>query len=180
MKPRAQRFCLLLSCAAMLLGCGTSRSNDVTTGVPEAGACGPNLPESWKPSWAPPIQPDPHACSKEQIEALYAKCDVGSPAYDVAACRALKADPANGTCIRCMYSAEGDATWGANVTFAGSVWANVGGCIAWIDGDNSETGCGRKWWAHFACDEVACARCAASSRSSCHGEAAMSACSSYF
>src|SRR5258708_3266767 len=108
MMARTQRPGLLLSCAAMLLGCGTSRSNDATSRVPEAGACGPNLPESWTPSWAPPIQADPHACSKDQIEALYAKCDVGALEYDVAACHALKTDPANETCTRCMYSAESD------------------------------------------------------------------------
>jgi hypothetical protein len=121
------------------------------------------------------------ACTPTQLQDLYAKCDLDSPAYNQATCHAYEVDPANTTCIGCMFSVEGDPAYGPIVTLKDrSRFANLGGCISLVDGDTSASSCGARYWARVECDEAVCRSCPNGTFNACTGAAQKSVCSTYY
>jgi hypothetical protein len=145
----------------------------------DAPSCTPASVDTWKPMWSPP-KPPISACSKEQIDSLYAKCDYGSPAYNRAACRTFQTDPANQACDDCMFSVDGDPSYGAIIILPSGVWwSNYGGCMAMVDGDATATGCGAKNWAVTECRDNACTACSGDNWNDCMSTASKTVCAPY-
>jgi hypothetical protein len=122
----------------------------------DGGACTPKLLDGWKPIWSPPNAPTLHACTATQIEREWTVCF--DPRTSVAAaCDAFERDPANGDCLRCLLSYEEESTHGAIILLRNNSWeTNTGGCIALVDGDTSEGGCGARDDALRTCVDEAC------------------------
>src|SRR6266536_581408 len=100
------------------------------------------------------------ACSDLQIASYADRCIGDSPGSDLDACRAIERDPANTACLKCLFSTVQDETYGPIVIGWDKRWyANVGGCMALIDGDATENGCGAKHNALQTCRNAACANC---------------------
>jgi hypothetical protein len=98
----------------------------------------------------------PGACTKEQL-AAQAACNYGYPSFDAQACQALEAAPENAGCLKCLFSSFGAADSAAIfVTPVDYRLANVGGCIALLDGDSSETSCGARRQAVDICYQMVC------------------------
>ena len=97
------------------------------------------------------------ACTEQQASEEWALCVSTSAMFDQKACRTFDTDPANSACLGCMFGALGQAKAGAILVLASSQWiANRAGCVALIDGDTSETGCGAKTQAADVCVYTAC------------------------
>jgi hypothetical protein len=166
---------------------GTAGSGGSTGGVSidgstgDAASCTPRLPEQWNSKWAPPRAPMIGACTSTQLADLYDKCEFDSPLYDALLCRAFEVDMANAACAGCMYSVEGDAAWGPVVLLKDRAkYTNIGGCIALVDGDKSDTSCGAKYWARVFCDAAACDYCPRGTYTPCVVAVQASVCSTYY
>jgi hypothetical protein len=113
-------------------------------------------------------------------------CQPSSSAYDKSACRVFDADPANSTCLGCMFGVLGSADLGAILIQPSGQWlANRAGCIALIDGDRSATSCGAKTQAANVCENFACfAACSTQASSAaftaCEMATVNGACGAYF
>jgi hypothetical protein len=156
---------------------GGSSTNDGAK--PDALNCPPTITDRWVPSWKAPRSPA-SPCTMEQIQAIYDICDYGSPNYDDAACRDYGADRRNTACLLCIYSVEGDPNSGPIILMSdGSVWSNVGGCIALVDGDMTAGSCGAKVSAAAQCRDAACMSCVANEYVDCTVAAVRTVCSAY-
>jgi hypothetical protein len=110
-----------------------------------------------------PPKATPGACDTEKIAQEYALCSSGSPKYDQTACRSFNIDPANASCLGCLFSASDADVSAALLVLPGSYWlANVGGCEALLDGDSSPTSCGAREQASSICQYNACINACAS------------------
>ena len=138
---------------------GTGREDPGgAAGAPEMPASGCLEPtaEDYEPVWMPP-RAVPGACTSEQIADAYRICSRSSIGYDELQCRAFNVNPENGDCLGCLFSAVGDEPSGAILILPGNNWqANVGGCIALLDGDTSPTSCGARTQASDVCQYGAC------------------------
>jgi len=125
--------------------------------------------------------PTPGACTDLQIASYADRCIGDSPGSDLDACRAIERDPANTACLKCLFSTVQDETYGPIVIGWDKRWyANVGGCMALIDGDATENGCGAKHNALQTCRNAACANCTTDSAfDACWRQAGSTVCKSY-
>jgi len=131
-------------------------SGDGLGGAAGAQTCRPPSADNFEPSWAPPIIPQPGACTDGQVVALKQACE-WSPTFDLDTCRAFETDPANANCLGCMFGAVGSNGAGAILVLPGGQWiANRSGCIALMEGDASDTSCGAKTQASDLCQYTAC------------------------
>lgn len=122
-----------------------------------AAVCAPTLPADYASSYVPPVTTNT-ACTSAQVQGFYDAC------FDTAAtstgCSTFYNDAANKDCVACMYTQQGSAAYGAVISLTnGTAEANIGGCIALVDGDNSATGCGAKYQAGQFCQIDACGGC---------------------
>jgi hypothetical protein len=69
--------------------------------VVSSPTCTPRLPYCWTPTWRPPRSPMANACSDGQVAELQMKCWGSGSNSD---CAAFHGDPANGTCLQCLFS----------------------------------------------------------------------------
>lgn len=117
--------------------------------------CDPPDPGHYMPHWSPP-QPTPGTCTTAQIQTQYELCQ-DRDTYDRDQCRAFNAAAENAACIDCLFSAVGAADSHALLVFpTGYPVANVGGCIALLDGDTSDTSCGALAQAAEVCQYRGC------------------------
>jgi hypothetical protein len=122
-----------------------------------ASACMATSADGYQPMWTPPSAPMVGACTQQQVSREYALCQSSSGMYDQNACRAFDVDPANSTCLGCMFGVLGVADVGAVLLQPSGQWlANRAGCIALVDGDSSATGCGASTQAAQVCQNAAC------------------------
>jgi hypothetical protein len=148
-------------------------------------ACDAPSAANYEPHWTPPSPPMVAACTEQQAAEEWAHCEGTSAMFDRNACRAFDTDPANVACLGCMFGTLGHASAGAILVLPGSQWvANRAGCIALIDGDTSETGCGASTQAADICVFAACiAACAPQAPeadlSACENAAINGPCSAY-
>jgi hypothetical protein len=150
---RGLRFVLL----ALVMACGEAPPVAAGDAGDSGASCSPQLSAGWMPQWKPPRAPEPGACSEDQIEREYRACE--ATAATGATCADFRDDPSNTGCIGCLFSAEGDATYGAIIRVGSSWKTNTAGCIALSDGDRGPTGCGARVQAASACYDDACAGC---------------------
>jgi hypothetical protein len=68
-------------------------------------------------------------------------------------------DVSNSTCVACLFSDDGDASYGPIIRSADTWRSNTAGCIALIEGDVNGTGCGAKVQASSSCYDTACSGC---------------------
>jgi hypothetical protein len=162
--PMKERLFSLAAIVGLLFcGCGDSTSSgsaDAATicgqkpAPNDGGACSPELPTCWTPTWRPP-KPLAHACTEAQILEDFQKCHGDTFNSD---CDVFERDPANRACLGCLLSTFDEPSYGAIVILSnGSFLSNVAGCIALLDGDDSATGCGAKYQALQECSDAACA-----------------------
>jgi hypothetical protein len=120
----------------------------------DGGACLPELPSCWTPTWRPPKSPV-QACTDAQILEDLKRChgDTFDPN-----CAVFERDPANSVCLGCILSTFDEPTYGAVIVMSNnSFLSNIPGCMALLDGDSSDTGCGAKYQAYEQCTDAACA-----------------------
>ena len=161
---------------AFCAGCGDG-STDPTGPPPDP--CSPHLPANWMPRWRPPLAPRPDACSAAQIDREYAFCEGASATS--AACAAFRGDPNNGVCISCLFSDENAAAYGPIIQSDRFWRSNTAGCIALLDGDASEGGCGAKVQAASSCYDLACSECVpVEGYVKCRQQASDTICRSYY
>jgi hypothetical protein len=123
--------------------------DDATT-----AACTPELPAGYTSTWSPPLSTDT-ACTTDQVQAFYTQCF--DPAATSTGCQTFANDNANKACVGCMYTTQGSSSYGAIISLSnGTAEANIGGCLALVDGDMSATSCGAKYQAGQFCEIDAC------------------------
>ncbi len=127
------------------------------TGVQDSGgACSPtDNSGSFTPKWTPPRQPNPSACSDQQIADYFAFC-YDPNTSNTTKCSQFTSQSPNKACVSCISSKQTDAAYGVLISTGGVAYANVAGCIALLTGDTSDTGCGAKEWASTDCVDDAC------------------------
>lgn len=149
-------FALLVACGGKAQGrTADAGPSEAAPGVSDAvdAACSPQ-PVSSLPPFVPPNAPR-SVCTSAQILAYYDAC--WSDTQTAATCSDFEGDPANSPCILCVRTESTAASYGAVVEWPNKHGqANIGGCIALIDGDTSTTGCGAAYEALDACREQAC------------------------
>lgn len=116
-------------------------------------ACAPADISTFAPTWIPPLDAQPTACSQTQISDFYAKC-FSSTQNSTDCSNWVKA---NATCDKCMITADTATKYAALISSDGVTTANIGGCIALLDGNKTDQGCGAKYLAAFQCGRAACA-----------------------
>lgn len=142
-------------------GAGGSSNAGAPTSAAGASAnggaqCAAPSSENYTAGWVPPHPSMPGACSKEQL-AGQAVCNYGYPSFDAQACQAFESAPENVGCLKCLFSTLGTADSAAIfVTPIDYRRTNVGGCIALLDGDTSETSCGARRQAVDLCFQSVC------------------------
>jgi hypothetical protein len=152
---------------AAVASCSSSSSDDSSTGTDAsydvnvdeveitfdaAVGCAPALPAGYSHTWVPPRNM-PSACTAAQVQAYWDTC-LGTSA-STAQCNAFFS--ANAACVACLDSQSTNATYGTLIDLPnGTSIANVGGCLALIDGDTSNDGCGAKFQAAQFCKIDAC------------------------
>ena len=154
---RWRGFTRIAFVVALSGGCGGDDEGGGPIGPP-TDPCSPHLPANWAPQWRPPLAPRPDACTPGQIDREYAACE--GPLATQATCASFRNDPSNGVCLSCLFSDEGDASYGPVIRSAGVWRSNTSGCIALVDGDASARGCGARVQASSACYDAACNGCA--------------------
>ena len=159
-------------------GCGGDDEGGGPLGPP-TDPCSPHLPATWAPQWKPPIAPRPAACTPSQIDREYASCE--SPLSTPNTCSSFRNDASNAVCLSCLFSDEGDASYGPVIRSA-TVWrSNTPGCIALVDGDASAKGCGARVQASSTCYDAACSGCApVEAYVECRRKAAETSCRPYY
>lgn len=130
-----------------------------SAGVGAAGAatvsCQSPTVGDYQAHWMPP-KAHPGACTTEQIADEYALC-VNPKTYDEQACQASHAGAAAVICLDCLYSTlVADESQAILLLDGRNALANVGGCIALLDGDSSDTGCGALTQAADICAIAVC------------------------
>lgn len=120
-----------------------------------AGICAPDLPAGYSSTYSPPLTTNT-ACTSDQVQQFYTQCF--DPAATSTACNAFV--NANKSCVNCMYTAQGSSAYGAVISLDnGTAEANISGCLALVDGDNSATSCAAKYQAGQFCEIDACNGC---------------------
>jgi len=139
---------------------------DVLDATDGSSGCVPDLPDAYAPTWISPSAPSA-ACTTTQIQELYDDCH--GPNQSPSACNAFVAVPANATCQSCMETPIGSTTYGAMIAWhdGASLEANIGGCMALLDGDLGASGCGTKYEAWDGCVIAACSYCPGGTYESC-------------
>jgi hypothetical protein len=98
----------------------------------------------------------PRACTATQIDTELKQCESGTT-FDAAACSAFSRDPANATCLSCIVSTEDETRYGPLIILRNRLdRINVPGCLALLDGDQGDHGCGAAAQALDECTLVAC------------------------
>jgi hypothetical protein len=116
--------------------------------------CVPELPPNYSSTWVPPVTTNT-ACTSDQVQAFYTQCF--DPAATSAGCQTFFQASVNASCVACMYTQQGSSAYGAVISLQnGTAEANIGGCIALVDGDKSATGCGAKYQAGQFCEIDSC------------------------
>jgi hypothetical protein len=153
-------------------------STDAPDDSPDGNTCNPDLPNGYAPTWIPPSTPS-GACTTTQIQNLYDACH--GPSQSSSKCNAFSSVPANATCEACMQTPIASSTYGPTIAWhnGDSLDANVGGCMALIDGDLSANGCGAKYEAWLSCQIAACSYCPEGTYVSCAVPAQSGACGAY-
>ena len=137
-------------------GCDDSESSapDAAADVPPDGYCAPASVAGFRPTWKPP-RSLPRACTATQIDTEYKQC-VGATSYN-AACSAFHRDLANATCRSCLVSTEDETSYGPLIILRNRLdRVNVPGCLALVDGDRGDHGCGAAAQALDECTLLAC------------------------
>lgn len=136
-------------------GAVTSQAGIGAAGAPEASMCMTPTADDYQPAWMPP-KADPGACSSDQLAQAYALCE-DRASYEPNACRAFNEDAANGRCLGCLYGTlDGKESAALFVLDDGDRLPNIGGCIALLDGDLSDSGCGALAQAGSVCVYDSC------------------------
>lgn len=118
--------------------------------------CDPTPLTDWMPHWTPPVAPIARICTPRQISTELELCAPG-PSYNRAACSAFEVDPGNQSCLNCLFTTTDQSQYGAVTIDPLGYWqTNISGCIAEVDGDTSESGCGAKDQAYSDCLRAAC------------------------
>jgi hypothetical protein len=166
-------------------GCGGGGEAGAGTPLPcieepktGSGNCLPELSFCWLPNWKPP-RPDPTACTEAQVLDDKSKC--WGADFDPT-CSAFERDPANATCLQCLFSSSDEPTYGALILLPnGGLHSNVPGCLALVDGDTSSNGCGARYQAYEQCLDAACMQNCASydDYTSCSTVAALGVCAPF-
>jgi hypothetical protein len=165
--------------AAVEQGSGGSGTVISDASAGDGAMCLPSSIDQFTPIWAPPKR-TVGACTHSQIEKIYTSCDFDSPFWDTTECRTFEVDPANAPCLDCMYSIEGDPSYGAILFLRdGHRRTNDGGCMALIDGDTGASGCGAAFWALERCGDTACEACSDAARRACRLLAEKGVCLQY-
>ena len=135
-------------------GSGASAGSSGVAGS-APGTCATPSADGYQPMWTPPSAPMIGACTQQQVSREYSVCYGAT--YNQNACHAFESDPANSTCLSCVFGVLGTPNVGAILVLPGNEWiSNRGGCIALLDGDSSATGCGAKAQAATVCAYTAC------------------------
>ncbi len=131
-----------------------------------SNGCVPDLPDAYVSAWVPPSAHQ-SVCTSTQLTDLYDDCV--SPTHTSAMCNAFQSIPANVTCFACVETPLGSSTYGPMIEWhsGSSLEANVGGCMALVDGDATSTGCGAKYEAWDGCRLAACSYCPGGTWDSC-------------
>lgn len=108
---------------------------------------------SFEPRWKPPAPLAQQKCTNAQVDALMCQLDRAS---DQATCAALALAPANDLCQKCLFTPVSAAELGPFVVTGDVQSINVAGCIARLEGDISDQGCGAKVQAAEQCYADAC------------------------
>ncbi|MGH7283173.1 MAG: hypothetical protein ACRELY_16730, partial [Polyangiaceae bacterium] len=120
-----------------------------------AVACTAQLPAGYAPgSFVPPVTTNT-ACTSAQVQAYYDNCY--STTASSSTCTPFVGDAANTACVSCMETPTNASKYGAVLALDNdTALANISGCMAIIDGDLSDTGCGAKVEAAALCNDAAC------------------------
>src|SRR5262249_36154149 len=121
----------------------------------DASACGTlEDPTGYTHTWQPPnVQKG--KCSATQLDAF--KTEYWGAGASAPSRTAFETN--NPDCFACLISKATDPTRGALIHYAvhGDLFnGNVSGCVAIVDGDLSETGCGAQTQRDLECEEAAC------------------------
>jgi hypothetical protein len=121
--------------------------------------CGANVSGFQLPTWHPPQDLHRSLCSADQVRLL-ADC-VPDLYASPSACQMFRQQlPANESCFQCAVSSSLAPRYGPMVNDGqGLVYQNVGGCVAALANDVSNTGCGAIVDANGACSDYACRAC---------------------
>lgn len=123
-----------------------------TTGDGPPGPCDPAASvEPWDGTWQPPHALHRGVCTPQDASAI-ASCFIDAQSCDVAVSAA---------CHDCALSSpqSGESAPLQTDEQGVPVGLNIAGCVAQLDGDPSEAGCGPKVEAYLDCVDQACAAC---------------------
>lgn len=123
---------------------------DVTHSLPPT----PLDMSGFTPTWVAPTALGQQRCSAEQVDAIM-HCQL-EPDANVVACQAITADKPNKDCATCLFSESTAARFGPVISGNGVLSLNLAGCIALLEPNVTNTGCGAKRQALDECTERAC------------------------
>jgi hypothetical protein len=123
-----------------------------------ARSCTPAIPSDFKPSWKAPAASQ-KKCDSTQIENYYKACLAG--AWASVACQSFLKSATDAECAKCLDTQETDAAPGPIVWRLdhGYFNVNIPGCVALVQGDTSDNGCGAAYEKWLGCDRAACTAC---------------------
>ena len=118
--------------------------------------CKVAIPDSFQPKWTPPAASQ-KVCDDQQIGDYYKACLQG--AWASAACQAFIKSAA--TCAACLDTQDTAAKLGPVVWRLdhGYYNINIPGCIALVQNDSTDKGCGAAYESFLHCDRAACNAC---------------------
>ena len=127
--------------------------------VPDSGADAsyifiPRDMTGFTPTWRPPTGLAQQQCTNAQVEHLV-MCFLDDRA-DQIACTLASRDKANDACATCVARTDREAPLGPLVNGISEVNLNFAGCIASMEPNITNTGCGAKVQAFDECAESAC------------------------
>jgi hypothetical protein len=141
----------------VLSGCGEEDQRatpPADAAIFDGGSCRPQSAAGFSPTWKPP-QAMLNACSDQQITQQFRVCHGASA--DSAQCATFNRDPTNLRCRSCLYSTEDESAYGPMVILKNRVvTANVAGCLALVDGNFGDAGCGAGLQAFETCKAAVC------------------------
>ena len=134
---------------------GSAFQDVVAIEASTAVTCAPVLPDAWMPPpFVPPVVNN-QSCTHQQVSDFDQACF--SATGSGSACSSFLLAAANATCAKCLYSQYGDTPRGAVYVVPDELYrTNYAGCVALVDGDFSENGCGAKVQALVECEDTAC------------------------
>lgn len=148
----------------------------VSPGPDAATGCTPQ-PESGDPTvWHPPAPLRSNACTPQQISAIATAWAVD----DRLTLTTLRQNAANTACFACAFTDTDSSPRGAFYgNEADGYWANIAGCIAALQQDVREVGCGRRYLAAEDCVYYACQHCSDDTFFECSDQSFANVCASY-